>query len=146
MLRVLILGGEGTDWRGLRALSERQSDWKVCAETSDRRDALRLTLQTQPDVVIVDISGTDTAALALTRLLRVDAPHAGVLFLTNRDDDDSIVAALGAGARGYVMKTDGFQHVESAIAALGARRLYFCPRISAQLLDRGGPPTVLDPG
>jgi DNA-binding NarL/FixJ family response regulator len=144
MQRVLILGGEGTDWCGLRQLAERQIDWEVCAETSDRRDALRLSGQLQPDVVIMDVSTTDTAALALTRLLRVDAPHTSVLFFTNRDDDDSIVAALAAGARGYVVKTDGFRHVEPAIAALGARRLYFCPRISTLLLDRGASPITPD--
>jgi DNA-binding NarL/FixJ family response regulator len=87
-------------------------------------------------VVIVHFPTAHTAALALIRLLAQDVPSARVLVVTSRDDDDSIFDALAAGARGYVLSTDSFQHVEAAIAALGAGRLYFCSQISAFLLDR----------
>jgi DNA-binding NarL/FixJ family response regulator len=127
-------------------LAERQTDWEVDAVASDGRDALRLSRPMRPDVVIINVSTSDKAALALTQLLGRESPGSSVLFYTSRDDDDSIMAALAAGVRGYVLKKDNFQHVEAAIAALGAGRLYFCPRVSALLLDRASRPIAVDPG
>jgi DNA-binding NarL/FixJ family response regulator len=133
-----VLIADDHEWSRHRvgALADNHADWEVSVATSGR-DALKLSRRIGPDVVIVDVPTAHTAALALIRLLGQDAPGARVLLVTSRDDDDSILDALTAGARGYVLSTDSLEHIEAAVAALGAGRLYFCPRISALLLDKG---------
>jgi len=135
MLRVLIADDHEMVRRGIRDVVECHQDWEVCGEAADGQEALDLAIKEQPNVVVLDISLPTMNGLAVTRRLKQEVPKASVLLFTMHDEDDTICGGLAAGARGYVLKTDSSQHLESAIAALGARRPYFTSVASELLLD-----------
>ena len=135
MLRVLIADDHEMIRRGIRDVVECHPDWEVCGEACDGQEALDLAIQEQPNVVVLDISLPTMNGLAVTRRLKQEVPKASVLLFTMHDEDDTISGGLAAGARGYVLKTDSSQHLEAAIAALGARRPYFTSIASELLLD-----------
>lgn len=135
MLRVLIADDHAMVRRGVRDVVECHQGWEVCGEASDGPEAIDLAMREQPDVVVLDVSLPTMNGLAVTRRLRREVPSASILLFTMHDEDDTISGGLAAGARGYLLKTDSAQHLESAIAALGARRPYFSSTVSELLLD-----------
>ena len=135
MLRVLIADDHAILRRGVRTVIESHVGGEVCAEASDGEEALELALQTKPDVAIVDISLPIMNGIVLTRRLRQECPNTRVLIFTLHDDDETVGRALSAGARGYVLKTDGLEQLKAAISAMGANRPWFTSIVSELLLD-----------
>jgi DNA-binding NarL/FixJ family response regulator len=121
--------------RGVRDLIETRSDWEVCGEATNGRDALEMGLREKPDVAILDVSLPLLNGLVVTRQLRAALPKTEVLLFTMHDDDETVSGGLAAGARGYLLKTDSDQHLISAVSALGAHRPYFSTCASELLLD-----------
>jgi DNA-binding NarL/FixJ family response regulator len=135
MLRVLVADVYEVVRLGVKRLIASHPGWELAAEASDGREALDLILQEKVDVAIIEVSLPTLCGVALARRLRQEAPGASVLLHTVHDDDETISAGLAAGARGYVLKADSTLHLEAAISALAARKLYFSPRVSELLLD-----------
>jgi DNA-binding NarL/FixJ family response regulator len=135
MLRILIADDHEIVRKGVRDVIEGHPGWMVCAEASDGQQALELTLKEKPDLAILDVSLPILNGVALTRRLRKDCPKVRVLLFTMHDDDDTVSGGLAAGARGYVLKSDSESHLEAAISALHANRLYFSSPVSELLLD-----------
>ena len=134
MLRVLIADDHEMVRRGLKTLVQGHHDWELCGEAADGQEALDLAIKKQPNVVVLDVSMPTMNGLAVARRLRQDVPNASVMFFTMHDEDDTISAGLASGARGYVLKSDSAEHVEAAIASLGARKPYFTSAVSELLL------------
>jgi DNA-binding NarL/FixJ family response regulator len=135
MLRILLADDHDLIRRGVRTLIASRAGWEVCAEASDGQQALDLALREKPDVAVLDVSLPIMNGVALTRRLRHECPSTRVLLFTMRDDDETIGGGLAAGARGYILKTDSEEHLEAAISALGANRLYFSSSVSELLMD-----------
>jgi DNA-binding NarL/FixJ family response regulator len=135
MLRVMIADDHEIVRKGVRDLVDEHPGWTVCAEAADGQEAMEAALRERPDVVVLDISMPLLNGVVLTRRLRQECPGARVLLFTMHDDDQTVNAALAAGARGYLLKTDSGQQLESAISALGANRPYFSTLASEILLD-----------
>jgi DNA-binding NarL/FixJ family response regulator len=135
MLRVMIADDHEIVRKGVRDLVDAHPGWMVCAEAGNGEEAMELALREQPDVVILDVTMPILNGVALTRRLRQECPAARVLLFTMHDDDQTVNAALAAGARGYLLKTDSGRQLEAAIAALGANRPYFSSLVSEILLD-----------
>lgn len=103
--RVLLVDDHGIFRAGLRALLETAPDVLVVGEASDGQEALRLCTDTRPDVVLMDLSMKGGDGLTATRaLLRRPAPPR-VIALTMHEEEDYLLPALEAGARGYVVKS-----------------------------------------
>ena len=135
MLRILIADDHEIVRKGVRDVIEGHPGWEVCAEASDGQQALELALEEKPDVAILDVSLPIMNGLALARRLRKECPKVRVLLFTMHDDDETVSGGLAAGARGYVLKSDSESHLEAAISALHANRLYFSSPVSELLLD-----------
>lgn len=135
MLRVLIADDHHATRRGVRSVVEDHPGWEVCGEASDGQGALALALRERPDVLVLDIQMPTTDGVMVTRRLRDEAPSVSVLLFTMKDDDDTIHLGLEAGARGYVLKSEGAMYLELAISALSARRTYFGPAVTDLLLE-----------
>ena len=135
MLRILIADDHEIVRRGVRQIVEAHPGWEVCGEAADGQAALNLAIKEKPDVMVLDVSLPIMNGIAVTRRLRQDAPQTKVLLFTMHDDDETVSAGLSAGARGYLLKMENEQLLETAISALGANRPYFSSVVSELLLD-----------
>jgi DNA-binding NarL/FixJ family response regulator len=135
MLRILIADDHEIVRKGVRDVIEDHPGWEVCAEAADGQEALTLALREKPDIAVLDVSLPIVNGVALTRRLHKEAPNIRILLFTMHDDDETVSTGLAAGARGYVLKSDSESHLEAAISALGANRLYFSSPVSELLLD-----------
>lgn len=135
MLRILIADDHEIVRKGVRDVIEAHPGWEVVGEAADGQHALDLALREKPDVAVLDVSLPVMNGVALTRRLKQECPKINVLLFTMHDDDETISGGLAAGARGYLLKSDGDNQLVAAISALGAHRPYFSPTVSELLLD-----------
>lgn len=135
MLRVLIADDHEIVRRGVRDVIESHPGWEVCGESCTGSDVLALAIEQNPNVVVLDVSLPGLNGIAVTRQLRQAVPAAEVLLFTMHDDDGTVSGGLAAGARGYLLKTEGDEQLIAAISALGAHRPYFSHSVSELLLE-----------
>ena len=135
MLRVLIADDHEIVRRGIRDIIEAHPGWEVCAEAANGQDVLDLAVAQRPNVAVLDVSLPGLNGIAVTRQLRRASPETEVLLFTMHDDDETVSGGLAAGARGYLLKTEGDDQLVNAISALGAHRPYFSAIVSELLLD-----------
>jgi DNA-binding NarL/FixJ family response regulator len=109
---------------GLRTLLETRGDFEVCAEASNGHDAVRLAVQHLPDVVILGDPLSLVDGIEATRQIRKEAKTPEIMIFTLQGEDDDIQAALRAGARGYVFKSETDEQIIRAVDALAKHRDY----------------------
>src|SRR5215472_6332107 len=103
-IRVLIADDHTLFRDGLCALLASIADIEVVGEASSGPEVLARGMDLQPDVILMDIQMPDLNGIEATRQILRTSPHMGVIVLTMFNDDDSVFAAMRAGARGYVLK------------------------------------------
>lgn len=135
MLKVLIADDHEVVRRGIRDVVENNLGWEVCGEAGKGSDVLTMARETRPNVVVLDISMPGLNGIAVTRQIRSALPATEVLLFTMHDDDETIAGGLAAGARGYLLKSEGETQLVAAISALGVHRPYFSPAVAAMLLE-----------
>jgi DNA-binding NarL/FixJ family response regulator len=117
---------------GLRALLG-EKGIEVVGEAATGAEATLLVEQFQPDVVLMDIQMPDLNGIEATRRITAASPHVGVIIVTMFEDDDSVFAAMRAGARGYILKGAGQEEVIRTIRAVARGEALFGPAIAARL-------------
>jgi len=137
-LRVLIVDDHPVFLAGLRVLLEADPRTEVVAEATTAAEAIERAAETQPDAIVMDLHLPDMNGIEATRLITQTSPHIGVLVLTMYEDDDSVFAAMRAGARGYLLKGTGHTDIVHAISAVGAGTAVFGPSIAQRLIDYFG--------
>jgi DNA-binding NarL/FixJ family response regulator len=118
-IRLLIVEAQRLFRQSLRLLLEREQDVAAVMEATDGREAYRLALEHKPDIVLLDVDIPQLDVESVTKLIRQHLPDTRVLLLARYDEDTRIVAALQAGAFGYILKdTDqtDFLHIVRATA------------------------------
>jgi DNA-binding NarL/FixJ family response regulator len=105
---------------GLRLLLELEDGIEVIGEATNAEDALRLVSELQPDVILMDIQLPSMNGIEATRRIKAQNPRIQILMLTMFQDDDSVFAAVRAGAQGYLLK--GANQLEIAQAIRGVAR------------------------
>jgi DNA-binding NarL/FixJ family response regulator len=133
--RILIADDHAVVRSGLRALLEAQPGWTVVAEASDGRDAVARSIETKPDVAIVDYSLPLLNGAEVTRQIHARLPSVEVLIFTMHDSDSLLADILAAGARAYLLKSDANQYLIAAVASLADHKPFFTAKVSEQLLD-----------
>ena len=133
-MRVLLADDHGIVRRGLRSLLE-EAGVSVVAEAADGLEAIRLTEEHRPDLLILDIgmpklSGIEVAA----RSQKLDRPP-GVIILSMHADESYIIRALAAGARAYLLKSATDEDLIPAVRAVAAGKPYFSPAVTAVLVE-----------
>ena len=133
--RVLIADDQQPFREGLLALFQSVSDIEVVGEATTGADAVTLAEALQPDVVLMDFKMPGMNGIEATDKILTASPHIGVIVLTMFDDDDTLFAALRAGARGYVLKGALKAEVLRAIRAVTSGEAIFGPAIARRLIQ-----------
>jgi len=134
-LRVLIADDHPVFRNGLRALLASVPEMEVAGEATSGDEAIALATTLQPDIVLMDLQMPGGGGIAATRRILDASPHIRILVITMFEDDDSVFAALRAGARGYLLKGASATEMLRAIGAVGDGEAIFSPAIAQRLLD-----------
>jgi DNA-binding NarL/FixJ family response regulator len=136
-LRLLIADDHPAFRAGLRLLLETLTDFEivVVGEAEDGERALELATELTPDVVVMDLQMPGLGGVETTRRVVAAAPHIRILVLTMFDDDNSVFAALRAGAHGYVLKGAGQEQLARAIQAVAEGESIFSPAIARRVIE-----------
>ena len=132
MTRVFLVDDHEIVRRGIAELIDRESDLEVVGEASTVREALARVGATRPDVVVLDVRLPDGSGIDLCRAIRSAHPDLPCLMLTAYDDDEASVAAVLAGAAGYVLKDIRGQNLVAGIRRVASGGTL----ISAAVSDR----------
>jgi DNA-binding NarL/FixJ family response regulator len=132
---VLIADDHEIVRQGLRSMLEAQRECQVVGEAADGRQAVAMTKELNPDVVILDIGMPTLNGLEATRQILKLRPQTKVLILTMHESDSVIREVLDAGARGYILKTDAGRDLVTAVDSLRRNKTFFTSRVSQMILD-----------
>jgi DNA-binding NarL/FixJ family response regulator len=134
-IRVLIADDHQLFRDGLKALLLSAPDTEVAGEAATGREAIDLAAESQPDVILMDLQMPGVDGIEATRQIVRTSPHIKVLMVTMFDDDQSVFAAMRAGARGYILKGATREEMLRAIRAVGSGEAIFSPSIAARMMD-----------
>ena len=134
-LTVLIADDHPVFRKGLRALLSAIPNTELVGEVTSGEEAVRLAEQLQPDVVLMDLRMPGGGGLEAIRRIVTTSPHIRILVVTMFEDDDSVFAAMRAGARGYVLKDMDDEDIGRAIVAVGNGDAIFSPAIASRMMS-----------
>ena len=146
-IRVVLADDHPVVRAGLAALLGSLQGIEVVGVASDGREAVREVVLQRPNVAVLDLQMPGQDGFAATREIARVAPEVAVLVLTMFDDDDSVFAAMRAGARGYVVKGAEQEEIGRAIRAVASGEAIFGPGIAQRVLRffAAPPPAAADP-
>jgi DNA-binding NarL/FixJ family response regulator len=133
-IRILIADDHPVFRFGLRALLVTTPGMDVVGEAATGEDAVALVADLQPDVVLMDVNMPGVNGLEATRQILQTSPHIGVLIIT-MFDDDSVFAAMQAGARGYLLKGAEPAETVNAVRAVASGEAIFSPTVAKRVMD-----------
>jgi len=134
-IRVLIADDHQLFRDGLRALLLSAPEMEVVGEASSGAEAIRLATETEPHVILMDIQMPDGDGIEAARQIVAANPQIGVLMVTMFEDDQSVFAAMRAGARGYVLKGARHDEMLRAIQAVHSGEAIFSPGIADRMMN-----------
>jgi DNA-binding NarL/FixJ family response regulator len=133
--RVVVADDHPTFRRGLAALLGSLDDVELVGEAVDGDAAIALVAQTLPDVVVMDLNMPGVNGIEATRRIVAAHPTVAVLVLTMLDEDESVFAAMRAGARGYVVKGADTGDVLRALESVARGDAVFGPAVASRVLS-----------
>lgn len=133
-VRVVLADDHPVVRDGLSALLSSVPGIEVVGTAATGREAVRAAVTQRPDVLVLDVQMPDLDGVAAAREIARAAPSVAVLMLTMFDDDDSVFAAMRAGARGYLLKGAAQEEIVRAIHAVAAGEAIFGPGVARRVL------------
>ncbi len=134
-LRVLLADDHEVVRLGLKALLADYPEFEVVGEAENGYQAVRLALETRPDVVVMDVRMPGMSGIDACREIRRQRPGIRVLMLTSYAEDELLTEALRAGACGYVLKRVGSANLVEALRAVARGEMPIDPMMTAHLLS-----------
>jgi DNA-binding NarL/FixJ family response regulator len=145
MIKVAVADDHPVVRDGLRALFASLPDTELVAEAATGREAVRAAVTERPDVLVMDLRMPDLDGIAATAEIGRLAPEVAVLVLTMFEDDESVFAAMRAGARGYLVKGASQEEISHAISGVAAGGAIFGPGVARRVLQYfAAPPPVAE--
>lgn len=147
VITVLLVDDHALVRAGVRAYLETQVDIEVVGEAASGREAVRLSEEQVPDVVLMDLVMPEMDGVEATQRVRTVSPRSQVVVLTSFHDDSHVFPAVKAGALSYLLKDAGPDEVGSAVRAAARGEAVIHPRVAARLIQefRGRSEPVLNP-
>jgi DNA-binding NarL/FixJ family response regulator len=133
-LRVLVADDHPVFRSGLRTTITAMQDVEVVGEAATGLQAVALARQLRPNLVVMDLHLPELDGIQATRRILEHDPTVAVLVLTMLEDDDSVFAALQAGARGYLLKGADHDDITRAVQAVAQGEAIFGPAVAARVL------------
>ena len=150
-VRVLVVDDQALVREGLMTLLEAAPDITPVAAAADGEEAVTLAARHRPDVVLMDLRMPRLDGVEATRRIREAQPDTEIVVLTTHADEDSILDALRAGARGYLTKDAGIAEISRAVHAAAGHHALLDPVVQSRLIEAAGaarrpapPPTLPD--
>lgn len=147
-IKILVVDDHNLFRQGLIALLEAATETAVVGQAGTGKEAVAQAQATAPDIVLMDIQMPEMNGIEATRRILADQPTIGVIMLTMLEDDDSLFAAMCAGARGYILKGADKAEVLQAITAVAQGQALFGSKIASRItsfFQRGGEETAVVP-
>jgi DNA-binding NarL/FixJ family response regulator len=133
-IQVLIADDHPLYRDGMRGLLDSVADIEVVGEATTGDEVVQLSEKMQPDVILMDIKMPGINGIEATREILHASPHIGVLVVTMFEDNDSVFAAMRAGALGYLLKDARGEEVLRAIRAVNDGEAIFGPGVAQRLI------------
>ena len=134
MIRVVVADDQTAVREGLALLLDLLDDVTVVGSAADGDEAIRLVAEHRPDVVLMDLRMPGVGGIEATARIANERPETAVVVLTMSDDDDSVFAALRAGARGYLLKEADADDILRAVRSVASGEAVFGPRIADRVI------------
>ena len=148
-IRVVLADDHAVVRKGIRDFLEEDGNIDVLAEAGDGEKVKELIAVLKPDVAILDIRMPGATGIEVTRWIREKGLSVRVLILSAYDDEAFVVAALQAGANGYVLKNAEAEQITAAVRAVYNDQAAFAPDIARKLMNhlsgRGQTPALVEP-
>ena len=132
--RVLLADDHGLFRYGLKAMFRAEEGFEVAGEAATGEEVVEKAARLDPDVVLMDIQMPGLNGIEATRRIMEANPSIGVVVVTMFEDDDSVFAAMRAGARGYVLKGADVEEVLKVVGAVAEGEAHFGPEIARRLM------------
>lgn len=136
MIKLVICDDQAVVRDGLSIMLNLAPDLKVVATASNGRDAVHLSAEWEPDLVLMDLKMPVMNGVEATRQIRANQPSVKVLVLTTYDDDEWLFEAIRAGAAGYLLKDLAHSDLVTAIRGTVAGNAYVDPHVTGRLLNQ----------
>ena len=133
-IRVLVADDHELFRRGLRQVLEDEDDIKVVAEAGDGEEAVELSREHMPDVVVMDVRMPIRSGIEATRAVKQDLPHCKILMLTISDEEDDLYQAIKSGANGYLLKEISIDEIGNAVRSVHGGQSLISPSMASKLL------------
>jgi DNA-binding NarL/FixJ family response regulator len=134
-MRVLIVDDHILFREGLSGLLRSQNDMEVVGECGSVREAIDLSREVKPEVILMDFSLPDGTGLDATRAVLAEAPDTQIIFLTVHDNDERLIAAMRAGAKGYLLKNLSVNKLLASLRALERGEAAISRTMMARILE-----------
>ena len=121
---------------GIRAILERESEFRVVGESESGADAVQWCKKTQPDLVIMDIGLPGMNGIEATTEILRHSPKTRVLIVAVYDDDNAVLSAIRSGARGFLLKRASAGDLIDALRNVALGGCYLSSQVSGRLIER----------
>lgn len=133
-IAVFIVDDHTLFRRGIQKMLEAEDDMLVVGEAANGREAIRLTRECMPDVILMDINMPEMDGIEATSILHRELPHLGIVFLTMYENDEYVFRGLQAGGRGYILKDADPDTMLRAIRAVANGESLLGPTIALKVM------------
>ena len=135
-LSLLVVDDHEVVRQGLVSLLDRRAEFQVVAEAGTVAEALAAARRFHPDLIVMDVRLPDGSGIEACREIRSELPETRVVMLTSYPDEEAVIAAIVAGASGYLLKQVRARDLVAALEAVGRGESLLDPAVTGKVLER----------